>query len=168
MYKHVLGITLAIFCFLTFLPLTSHAKVIKTYDDTDGFPVVYSNIKLPNEPWEVVAFWKTLPTNPVYSLELSTYGYKEWIFFSGQLSMQIGDTWYDMASGKQTTKNDWPNVITTSLYTVPKPVIEKLFNSKESDHIRLRLEFHDKTYVSWNIPGAVLKEWREVINPNTK
>jgi hypothetical protein len=155
------------FILLLVLPVAD-AKVIKTYDDVSGAPVLYSSVKLPNEPWEVVAFWKTQNAQPTYALELHTHGYKEWIFFAGQLSVKSDGVVHNLGSGKQSTKNDWPNVVTTTQYAVSTDFVDAIAKAQPSSQWEMQLQFQDRTYVTWKIPAQLLKEWQDVILKSAK
>lgn len=163
MRKHI-SYTLFVICYLLLsLSPVADASIMKAYDDKDGAAILYSTTKFKNQAWESVGLWKVLNPGAPYNLELTTYGYKEWIFFDGQVSLHINNEWHELGTVEQKTKNDWPNVITTAQYTIPQPVIEQLFNLKTNDEVELRLRFQDKTYVQWKLPANVLIEWQELI-----
>lgn len=163
MRKHIFFAVLVIFCFaLAFAPV-SYAKLVKSYEDGNGSAVLYSTIKLKNQDWDNIALWKLLKPGVPYRLEITTYGYKEWIFFDGQVSIHIKDTWYELDTEHQKTQNDWPNVITTAQYIIPDPVIEELSHLKSTDTVELRLHFQDKTFVHWSVPSEIITEWQDLI-----
>lgn len=163
MRKYFLLRTFVMSIFLLMCSSVSDASIMKAYDNEDGSAILYSKTKLQNQAWENIGFWKSLQLNAPYHLELTTHGYKEWIFFQGQVSILIKDVWYDLDAGEQKTKNDWPNVITTAQYALPQPVAEHLVSLKNADKVELRLHFQNKTYVQWSIPDRILVEWQELI-----
>jgi len=161
--KLIFLVVLVVSCYLSVSAATVEAKIIRAADEVDSSPILYSTIKLRNEPWESVGLWRVLKPDAPYHLELVTDGYKEWIFFDGQVSMNIKGIWYDLITKQQNTKNEWPNTTTTAEYAIPQPVIEQLLSLKETDTVELRLSFRDKTYVAWKVPDKMLLEWQQLI-----
>lgn len=163
MRKHLFISIFLIFCFIFALAPVAQARIVKSSDDGGGAAVLYSTIKLKNHDWENIALWKILKPGVPYRLEVTTHGYKEWIFFDGQVSIHIKDTWYELRREHQETKNEWPNVITTAQYIIPQPVIEELPQLKSADTVELRLHFQDKSFVHWRVPDNIITEWQELI-----
>lgn len=163
MRKFSFFFVLIAFCFLLAFPSAAHAAIMKASDPESGLVTLYSSINLQNEPWEKIGMWKPLKKNYPYYLELVTNGYKDWIFFNGQVSIRIKGTWYDFATVEQQTTNDWPNVRTTGQYIFPQSAIDQLAQLRGAETAELRLSFQDKTYVQWTVPDTVLTEWQEVL-----
>lgn len=162
MRKLIFLFVLVVFCYASVFSPPVQASLVKSFD-TNGSPILYSTIKLRNEPWSAIGLWRTLEPGAPYHLELVTDGYKEWIFFEGKVSMRVQDTWYELSVEQQNTKTDWPNVTTTAQHTIPQPAIEQLLKLQGADTVELRLKFQDKTFVQWNVPDNVLIEWQQLI-----
>lgn len=163
MRKLISLVVLVLFCYLSVSVPAVEAKIVRSADETDSTEFLYSTVKLRNEPWERVGLWRALKPNAPYFLELVTDGYKEWIFFDGQVSMNIKGVWYELVTKQQNTKNEWPNTTTTAEYSIPQPVIDQLLSLKQTDTVQLRLSFRDRTYVEWNVPDNILVEWQQLI-----
>lgn len=163
MRKLIFLIALVVSCYLSVSTPAAEAKIVRAADEVDSSPILYSTVKLRNGPWESIGLWKALKPNAPYHLELITDGYKEWIFFDGQVAINIKGVWYELVTKQQNTKNEWPNTTTTAEYFIPQPVIDQLLNLKQTDPVELRLSFRDKTYVAWKVPDNVLIEWQQLI-----
>lgn len=162
MRKHIFLAIFILFSFILTFSSLSNARILRATDDV-GSPTLYSTIKLKNQPWENIGLWTELNPGAPYHLELTTNGYKDWVFFDGQVSMRIKNVWYELPTEQQKTTNDWPNITTVGQYTVPQPVIKELANLNYTDVVELRLAFRDKTYVQWSVPNSTLTEWQELI-----
>ena len=163
MRKLIPLVILAVSCYLSVSAPAAEAKIVRSADDTGNAAILYSTVNLRNAPWESIGLWRALKPDAPYYLELVTDGYKEWIFFDGQVSMNINGVWYELVTKQQNTKNEWPNITTTAEYFLPQPVIDQLHSLKQTGTVQLRLSFRDRTYVEWNVPDTVLGEWQQLI-----
>lgn len=162
MRKCVIMAAFIVSCIILTFSSGTHARIQLASDDV-GSEALYSTIKLKNQPWENIGLWTKLRPGAAYHLELTTDGYKDWVFFDGQVSIQIKDVWHELQTDQQKTTNNWPTVTTIGQYTIPQPAIEALANLKSTDKVELRLTFRNTTYVQWNVPDNILAEWQELI-----